>query len=366
MAMTSPQNDVTRMINLASEVTQKDVPSSIGPAMTQKDEPLYVIEGDEEEEDVSAYANPFQASNTMQPVESTSSSATRKASATTPRWPVSGTAKKRPRLSLPLVVGLLCALMLSALAGVRALSAPAQPTGPDTGRGNTSLTPPPHAGPASPKPTVAATGGSAATPPPAGTSDNWLAAQLPFNWAQAGLTRTDAIEVERIALLFSDREMSQDYRDIGTRAHHGGTMTAALALLTPAAQVRFQHNDFRMASNALFDLISSTHLVRQVTNATPQLLQFTIQGQQGFAWVAVSFHLWIAQTDPKTGMRTEGWEMEPGTNQPRVHQLVVLLASQPQAGSQSTTQMLGGTSWLVSNYALDPAAGTLPPIVQPA
>ncbi len=48
--------------------------------------------------------------------------------------------------------------------------------------------------------------------------------------------------------------------------------------------------------------------------------------------------------------------MNPQTNQPVVHQMVVLLVSVPYNGPQ-----MGGIGWQVSDYALDQAGG-LPPI----
>jgi hypothetical protein len=44
--------------------------------------------------------------------------------------------------------------------------------------------------------------------------------------------------------------------------------------------------------------------------------------------------------------------------------IVVLLRVTP--GSQGTNAPMGGTGWLVSTYALDPAGGSLPVVIQPA
>jgi UDP-N-acetylenolpyruvoylglucosamine reductase len=80
-----------------------------------------------------------------------------------------------------------------------------------------------------------------------------------LGWTRAGLSTGDALEAERTAWTFTDREMSLDYRNVGTQAQHGGTFTAVVFLLTPNARVRFFQNDVRMINNALFNRVSSSN-----------------------------------------------------------------------------------------------------------
>jgi hypothetical protein len=119
-------------------------------------------------------------------------------------------------------------------------------------------------------------------------------------------------------------------------------------------------------NNALFDTVANTKLIRLVINAQPQLVQYQQQGQQQFAWVDVTFQFWKSQVDPNTpAQRIEGKELDPATNQPRIHHMIVLLLFIPPQNAGNTPAM-GGTGWLVSLYALDPVNGTLPDVVQPA
>lgn len=201
------------------------------------------------------------------------------------------------------------------------------------------------------------------TPTTAGGS--WVPGQLPTGWTQAGLDTGDALFAIRTGMTFNDREMSFDYRDIGTVGNHGGTLTAAFFLLTPAAQQRYQQNDVRAANNTLFDMVSGTKLIQAVVNSQPSLVAFQTQGGQDFAWVQVSFQLWQSRVDPQTGQRQEGLELDTGTNQPHIHQMVVLLL-RVNPRTQGSDSPMGGTGWLVSNYVLDPAGGALPGIVHPA
>jgi hypothetical protein len=186
-----------------------------------------------------------------------------------------------------------------------------------------------------------------------------------FGWTGAGLSMGDALEGERTAWTFTDREMSLDFRNAGTRAQHGGTFTAAAFLLTPNARTRFFANDVRAINNVLFDRVAQQHLIQEVVNAQPRLVQFQGQGQQEFAWVNVSFQLWQSRLDRQTGQRNEGLELDPATNGPRIHHMIVLLLRVPP-GTQGANAPMGGAGWLVSTYTLDPAGGTLPAIPQPA
>ena len=186
-----------------------------------------------------------------------------------------------------------------------------------------------------------------------------------LGWTGAGLSTGDALEAERTAWTFTDREMSLDYRNAGTRDQHSGTFTAGVFLLTPNARARFFQNDVRAINNALFDRVQQQHLIQEVVNAQPRLAQFQVQGRQQFAWVDVSFQLWQSRLDQQTGQRVEGLELELATHGPRIlHMIVMLLRVTP--GTQGTNAPMGGTGWLVSTYALDPAGGSLPAIIQPA
>jgi hypothetical protein len=176
----------------------------------------------------------------------------------------------------------------------------------------------------------------------------------------------DDLQALRTAVSFNDREMSLDYRSIGTRDLHAGTFTAATFILTPAAKQRFEHNDVRMMNNTLFDLVAATKLIRVVVNPQPQVIKYVQQGQQQFAWVDVTFQLWQSQIDPTNPDQwIGGKDIDPTTNQPRIHHMAVLLLRVPPEDVGANPAM-GGTGWLVSNYALDQAGGSLPEIVQPA
>jgi hypothetical protein len=210
---------------------------------------------------------------------------------------------------------------------------------------------------ASPTPTMITAQGS--------PSLDWVPQTLPDGWTAAGLSVVDALDAERTAWTFTDREMSLDYRSVGTRASHAGTFTAATFLLTPAARIRFEQNDLRAANNALFDSVQQRQLIQLVINAQPHLVKFQIQGQQQFAWVDVSFQLWQSQFDPQhPGQRMESKEIDPTTKQPIVHHMVVLLL-RVQPRTQGLNPPMGGTGWLVSTYALDPG-NSFPDIVLPA
>jgi len=202
-----------------------------------------------------------------------------------------------------------------------------------------------------------------ATPP-----SDWVPSVLTLQqlgWTGAGLSMGDALEAERTAWTFTDREMSLDWRNTGTRAQHGGTFTAAVFLLTPHARARFFTNDVRAFNNVLFDRVQQQQLIQEVVNAQPRLVRFQVQGAQQFAWVDVAFQLWQSQLGQQTGSRVEGLELDPATNGPRVHHMLVLLL-RVTPGTQGTNAPMGGTGWLVSTYALDPVGGILPAIIQPA
>ncbi|MBX5458814.1 MAG: hypothetical protein IRZ31_18125 [Thermogemmatispora sp.] len=197
-----------------------------------------------------------------------------------------------------------------------------------------------------------------------GVPNAWLADPLPAGWTAAGLTRADAIEALRTAVTFTDREMSLDYRNVGTRTKPGGTLTAAMFLLTPGGKARFQQNDRRM-SPAFYDAVVGEQLIQEVVNAEPQLVALQVRGGQRFAWVTVHFWLWQMRRDPATGQLQQGLQADPTTGQPVLHQMSVLLLRVPPA-MQGPTAPMGGTGWLVSTYGLDlPAGETLSLLTPP-
>ena len=184
-----------------------------------------------------------------------------------------------------------------------------------------------------------------------------------IGWTQAGLSFGDAIEVIRTGNTFTDREMSYDYRNIGTPAVHSGTLTSSTFLLTSGGKIRFVQNDVRMINNVLYNKILNGKIVQQVVNAQPSLVQFQtipLQGQPyQFAWVNVAFELFQSKIDPTSGERTESIELNTTTGQPAIHNLVVVLVRvSPQ--NQGVNAPMGGTGWLVNTYAL--GMNTLPAI----
>ena len=273
---------------------------------------------------------------------------------------------KNQRFSFPMIILLACAI---AIVGILIMSALVQATPPlptktnrpaSQARPSVTLTASIPMG----KPTRPSSGPNQ-TPLPI---SDWVPQHLPAGWTHAGLTVGDALQAERTAMAFNDREMSLDYRSSGTRNHHAGTFTAATFLLTIAAMQRFQQNDVRAINNRLFDQVAKTKLIRAVIDAQPHVVRYATQGQQQFAWVNVTFQLWQSHLDPNDPLhqrRIEGKENDPVTNQPRLHHLLVLLLHVPPQ-TEGANPPMGGTGWLVSNYALDQADGTLPEIVQPA
>jgi len=179
-----------------------------------------------------------------------------------------------------------------------------------------------------------------------------------LGWTTADLTLADALQAARTAATFTDREEDLVFNKAGTR-------TAAFFLLTPAAKNRFTQNDVRVSSNALWGNVIGQQLIQLAINEQPALVKQAAQGQNQFAWVDVQFNLWQSRIDPQhPNQRIEGVENDPATNAPRTHHMVVLLLH-GTPGSQGINAPMGGTGWLVSNYALDPVAGTLPDIVSP-
>lgn len=182
-----------------------------------------------------------------------------------------------------------------------------------------------------------------------------------LGWIQAGLQAGDALEALRTGATFTDREMSYDYRNIGTLTAHSGTLTGSTFLLTPGGLARFARNDVRVINDVLYDRIRAGKMIQQVVNAQPSLVSFQtiqVQGQpQQIAWVNVAFELFQSKIDPASGKRVESLEASSATGQPLIHHLVVVLLHVPLQ-SQGANAPMGGTGWLVNTYELDP--GTLP------
>jgi len=277
-----------------------------------------------------------------------------------------------PRRFPILKVALISTLIVQAV-GFLALSVFAQPAShlttaaknPTQGPTVTHTAPtarPTHTVQRTPTPTMT-TAAPQATP-----QSDWVPSEQTLQhlgWTGASLSTGDALEAERTAWTFTDREMSLDYRNVGTQAQHGGTFTAAVFLLTSNARARFFQNDVRAINNALFNRVQQHQLIQEVVNAQPRLVQFQVQSQQQFAWVDVSFQLWQSLLDQQTGQRAERLQLDPATKGPRVHHMIVLLL-RVTPGMQGANAPMGGTGWLVSTYALDPAGGSLPAIIQPA
>lgn len=343
--------------------------------LERDEEAFYIIENEGDEQNAGGpYAGadaPFQASAaayyTMNAATPGFSGQMPPAS---PALPAKPKPRRWPRLLLyvglpTVIIVLVLAFVLTAMAAQTppvAKSAATTTTGqPIVQAHPTATAPKPQAGPTvvpTPAATAAAQGGSI------GQVTGWVPQHLPAGWTNAGLSTSDAVEAERTSLAFTDREEGLDFRSMGTRAAHGGTFTTATFILTPAAKARFRQNDVRVINNTLFDRVAQQQLIQAVVDATPKLVQFQAVGNQQFAWVDVSYHLWQSRIDPTHATaRSEGVDVDAATNQPRVHHMLVLLLRVAPA-VQGPAAPMGGTGWLVSTYALD--QGGLPDIVQPA
>ena len=190
-----------------------------------------------------------------------------------------------------------------------------------------------------------------------------------IGWTNAGLSLGDAIEAQRTASTFVDREMSYDYRSIGAPDAHGGTLTSAMFLLTPGGKTRFAQNDVRVVDNTLCNKVRDGKIIQQMLGTQVKPVQFQTQQIQGttyqFAWMNVSFQLLQLKIDLGTGKRVEGVEMDPASGQPKMHQMaVVLVRNAPE--NQGGNAPMGGTGWLVNLYALDqpnlPDIATIPSV----
>lgn len=314
----------------------------------------------------SPLATPFQMSEEMPPLHSERG----QFATTTPTPPPTPqSARKFPLLRVLILAAVIVIVILTGAMAFAQTSSPAlpvhmanAPTRQATGQPTTPPRPQPTQVKKNAPTTTQGTGTTAGQN--TGGSSTWIPQQLPTGWTNAGLTAGDALFGERTAIAFTDREMSLDFRSVGTRANHGGTFTAATFVLTNNARARFAQNDVRVTNNVLFDKVQQEKLIQSVVNAQPQLVKFTVVGQQQVAWVNVSFQLWQSKINAN-GARSDGFDVDPATNQPRIHRMMVLLLRIPQ-DEQGDNPAMGGTGWLVSNYALDLPSGTALDIAQPA
>lgn len=371
---------------LPTENVANPAPSGGNPLFyRQEDEVNLQLPLVDEQENLAApsspFVLPFQNSAAMPTVAHMGAQGSQGAMGTPPLAPTSGNTRRSlwPLVRILLIVGVVLVTVLGASFFVFAQSATSP--SPTHGNGTTGTST------ALPQGTSATTKTSAptqqATVAPSGNhetggnqrqgtqgTDSSSSGSVPsaqllskLGWTQAGLSFGDALEVLRTGGTFTDREMSYDYRNIGTITNHGGTLIGATFLLTPGGKIRFAHNDLRVINNVLYNKIRNGKMIQQVVNAQPSLVQFQIiqvQGQQhAFAWVNVAFELFQSKIDPASGKRVESLMLNPATGQPLVHHLVVVLVRVPPQ-NQGTNAPMGGTGWLVDTYALD--ANALPDI----
>ncbi len=294
-SISEPQAAVASQLSASQPVV---LPEQAGEEEASKNPSFYL---EDEPFDFGApFVAPFQLSNPIPTVVAQAEQAQPADQApvvpTSPAIPAIKPGRKL-RLSLPMIAILVCVVVIGGLLVMNAL---AQTTPPlqTCGTGVPQATPAgnPHQPTVKvplPTPTTGTNGPGQGQP-----STNWVPQQLPNGWTNAGLSQGDAIQAIRTSVAFTDREMSLDYRSVGTRQTHGGTFTAATFLLTPTARQRFLSNDVREANNTLFDMVTKTRLIRLVINPQPQLVQFVELRQQLFAWVDVAFQLWQSQLDP--------------------------------------------------------------------
>lgn len=320
----------------------------------------------------SPFVLPFQHSGVMPTIVQTNAQGASASVGTPPSPSPTGTSRKRSR-HLRKIVLIVSILLVTALGTSLLVFAQTTPS-PSTTQGTQAKAATPHS---SPQATITPAhqnpgnqnqgGGMQGTSAP--PLENLPSAQLldHIGWTQAGLSFADALEAMRTATTFTDREMSYDYRNIGTLTRHGGTLTASTFLLTPGGLARFAHNDVRVVNNLLYEKIRNGKGIQQVINAQSSLVQrqgAQFQGrQEQFVWVNVTFELFQSNIDPASGKRTENLELDPATSQPVIHHMMVVLLRVPLQ-DQGANAPMGGTGWLVNTYALDtttlPAIATSP------
>lgn len=357
--------------NKEAQVAQSAMPQLSGPQPKLSEEEVSNSQSfyfEEEQHDLeTAFVAPFQLSGAVPLAFGSAQASGQATSIPSASSTSSAKTRRRLRLSLPMIAIIVCVAVILGLLAMNALAQPTQPlqthgAGSSQAIQTVGVQGNQKSGAKVPSPVpTTGTNGQA----PGQITPSWVPQSLPNEWTNVGLSTGDAVQALRTATTFTDREMSLDYRSVGTRAHHAGSFTAAVFLLTPAAQQRFQTNDVRASDNRLFDMVVSTKLLRLVIDPLPKLIKFAAQGQQQFAWVDVQFLLWQSQIDSQTGQIQQGVQLDPATNQPRVHHLMVLLLRVPTRNA-GTNPAMGGTGWLVSNYGLDLPNGTFLEIVQPA
>jgi hypothetical protein len=164
--------------------------------------------------------------------------------------------------------------------------------------------------------------GKATTPMPVGTTTtqelsqaSWIPSAQTLQhlgWTAAGRTVADALQAERTAATFTDREETLVFNEAGTR-------TGAVFVLTAGGKERFAHNDVRVSNTMLWKTVTDPHvqLIQLVLIAQPTIVKFATAGQQQFAWVDVSFWRWESRIDPHDQAltrRTSGIELDPATH----------------------------------------------------
>jgi hypothetical protein len=334
--------------------------------------PYYTKEEEQEEEDwddhnedgglSTEFVSPFQRSDALPVVNSAT------AGTAVPGLPPA-VGQPGPR-RFPAMRVILVAIVVALVTSIFLMWVSAKPASPTHGNGSAVPTAAStkNVPSARPTPTPRTQQGKGPTPTPVATVTTGGTPQIPtdqtlgqLGWTAAGLTAADAFQAERTGWTFTEREETLVFNEPGTR-------TAATFLLTPGARDRFAQTDVRASSNAFWNTVTDPQrqLIQFALNLQPSLVKFATQGQQRFAWVDIAFWRWQSRIAPNDqAQRTSGMELDPATNQPRVHHMIVLLLRvAPQ--SQGANAPMGGTGWLVSNYTLDPAAGTLLDRVAPA
>lgn len=327
----------------------------------QEDDLDVSIFGGNQEDQSPPFVMPFQPSTSLPTMTPTGTQQVSGTKGTSPSLTTSQTPQRRswPWLKLLLTAGVLITTLSigTLLVFARTTVAPTPIDITATSSPSHTQTPPHISTPTlTVKPTPTPPLGP--TPPVASTIPSGPQLEQ-LGWIKANLSLGDAVEALRTATTFTDREMSYDYRNIGTPTRHGGTLTGATFLLTDGGLDRFTQNDIRVSNNALYNKIRDGQIIQQVIVAQPLLVKFRAMTVQGaahqFAWVTVSFTLVQSQRDPATGQRVERVETDPATGQSRIYQMsVILLRVAPER--QGTNAPMGGTGWLVNTYTLDTVA----------
>ena len=375
-----PVQDVDQPVENHLSVSDSVIPprpAVLSLQQEEEDEPFYVRE---EQPDVLGvpFVSPFQISNALptlaEPLHQDNDQRTDDFVSPPAPLPAKKASRWAPFLSLKGLAIIVCTFVIMTLVFINALAQRTPPLQqPPVSQMNQKPTPlPTKPVVAQAKPTMIPPSGPTDGTTAQGQNQNlppteWVPQQLPAGWTDAGLQTGDGIEALQTAVTFTDREMSLDYRSVGTRKNHGGTLTAATFLLTPAAKERFVQNDVRMINNVLFDSVQQTSLIRLVVDPQPALVSFLQMGQQQFAWVDVRFQFWISKHDPNNTQKLlTGKEIDPNTKQPRIHHMMVLLLRVSPQNEGGDAPVMGGMGWLVSNYDLDLPGSTPLMIVQPA